>query len=159
MDVLAVLALAVMGVGLVGTVLPGLPGVLIVFAAATGYAVVSGFAEFGPVWLLLMGIIAAGATVFDFIAAPAVARRFGASKWGLLGATAGLIVGLILGGPLGALLGPLVGAVGAELVFGKAIHQALRSGLGTAVGFVAAMIVDVTAALTIIGLFLVLVLL
>ena len=157
MDGLAAVALALMAVGLVGTVIPGLPGVLLVFGAAAAYAVLSGFDEFGPGWLALMGAIAAAATAIDFVAAPAVARRFGASKWGALGAVAGLLVGLLVGGPVGALVGPLLGAVIAELLFGRTVREAMRSGLGTAVGFVVAMIVDVTAALMIIGLFVVLV--
>jgi uncharacterized protein YqgC (DUF456 family) len=131
--------------------------VLLVFGAALFYSLLSGFEEFGVGWLALMGAIAVAATAFDLIAAPAVARRFGASRWGVLGALAGLVVGLLAGGPLGALVGPLIGAVVAELVFNRDIQKALRSGLGTAVGFVAAMVVDFTAALTIIALFVVLV--
>lgn len=158
MDALALIALAVMAVGLAGTVIPGMPSVLLVFAAAAVYALVTRFAEFGVGWLLLMAVIAAAASAVDFIAAPALARRFGASKWGVLGAVAGLIVGFIVGGPLGLLIGPLIGAVAAELVFGNTVRQSLRSGLGTAVGFLAAMVADVTAALLIMALFAVLVL-
>lgn len=157
MDGLALVALLVMVLGLAGAVIPGLPGVLLVFAAAAGYAMLDGFEDFGAGWLVLMGVITAAATALDFIAQPAVARRFGASKWGLIGAVAGLVVGFVVGGPLGALLGPLIGAVLLELLFGRTVRQAFRSGLGTAVGFVAAVVVDLTAALTIIGIFVVLV--
>ena len=153
---MALVALLVMAVGLAGTVIPGIPGVLLVFAGVAGYGMLDGFEEFGAGWLVLMGAIAAGATAFDFIAQPAVARRFGASKWGLIGAVAGMIVGLIVGGPVGALLGPLVGAVALELVFGRTVRDALRSGLGTTVGFFTAMVVDMTAGLIIIGIFVVL---
>ncbi|MFN8558221.1 MAG: DUF456 family protein [Dehalococcoidia bacterium] len=136
-------------VGLVGTVIPGLPGVLLVFAAAAVYAVATGFAAFGPVWLVVMGLVAAAATAFDFIAQPALARRFGASKWGVIGA----------GWPHRRLCRrrpdlfhprPLAGAVLLELLFGRTMRAALRSGLGTAVGFVASVVVDATAALVMI---------
>ncbi len=157
MDGAALVALLVMVVGLAGAVIPGLPGVLLVFAAAAGYALVDGFEAFGAGWLLVMGVIAVAATVFDVIAQPAVARRFGASKWGVIGAIAGLIAGFVAGGPVGAVLGPLAGAVVFELLFGQTMRQAFRSGLGTAAGFVAAIVVDVTAGLVIIGLFIVLV--
>lgn len=146
-----------MALGLAGTVVPGIPGVLLVFGAAALYGIVSDFKAFSPLWLLPMGAIAATATAIDFIAAPAVARRFGASKWGLIGATVGMIVGLVAGGPLGALIGPLIGAVALELIFGRTLRGAFRSGLGTAVGFVFSLAVDITAALLIIALFLVLV--
>ncbi len=157
MDGIALVALLVMAVGLAGTVIPGIPGVLLVFAGAAGYGILDGFEEFSGGWLVLMGAIAAGATAFDFIAQPAFARRFGASKWGLIGATAGLIVGIIAGGPFGALIGPLVGAFALELIFGRTLRGAVRSGLGTAVGFVVSLAIDVTACLLIIGLFLALV--
>ena len=157
MDALAITALLVMALGLAGIVIPGIPGVLVVFGGAVFYAVVSRFDEFGWPWLALMGAIAAGATAFDLIAAPAVARRFGASKWGVIGAIIGLVVGFFVGGPLGAILGPLLGAAALELVFGRDIRRALKSGLGTAAGYVAALIVDALACITIIVLFVVLV--
>jgi uncharacterized protein YqgC (DUF456 family) len=158
MDVLALIALAVMAVGLAGTVIPGLPGVLLVFGAAAVYALVNRFQEFGIGWLLLMGAIAAAATAVDIVAQPAVARRFGASGWGVLGALVGLVAGLLIGGPVGMLIGPLVGAVGAELLFGRTLRQALKSGAGTVVGFLLAFVVDAGAALTIMALFIALVL-
>jgi hypothetical protein len=106
-----------------------------------------------------MGAIAAGATAFDLVAAPAVARRFGASKWGVIGAIIGLIVGFFVGGPLGAILGPFVGAAALELIFGRSIRRALKSGLATAVGYVAALVVDAAACIAIIVLFAALVIL
>jgi uncharacterized protein YqgC (DUF456 family) len=157
MSALAVAALCLMLLGLAGIVIPGIPAVLLVFGAAAIYALVSGFDEFGIGWLALMGVIAAAATAFDIIAAPAVARRFGASKWGVIGAIVGLIAGFLVGGPFGAILGPLVGAVAFEAIFGQSIRQAFRSGLGTAVGYVASLAVDATACLAIIALFVVLV--
>ena len=65
--------------------------------------------------------------------------------------------GFFVGGPLGAILGPFVGAVALEAIFGQTIRQALKSGLGTAVGFVASLVVDATACIVIIALFIVLV--
>lgn len=158
MNALAVAALCLMLLGLVGIVIPGIPGVLLVFGAALVYALISRFDEFGIGWLALMGLIAAAATAFDFIAGPAVARRFGASKWGVLGAIAGLIAGFFVGGPVGAIVGPFVGAVAFEAIFGQTVRQALRSGLGTAVGYAASLVVDATACILIITLFVVLVL-
>lgn len=150
-------ALAVMTAGVVGAVIPGVPGVLIVFAAAVIYSIGTGFEAFHPLWLVPMLLIAVAATVIDFLASPAVARRFGASKWGVIGATVGVVAGLILGGPLGALIGPLIGAVAFELIFGQTVRQAFRSGLGTALGFLAGLAVEVAGSLAIMLLFLVLV--
>jgi len=158
MDLLALMALAVMAVGLAGIVIPGVPGVLLIFVTAALYGLANRFAAFSPLWLLPMAGIAALATAVDFLAAPAVARRFGASKWGAIGAVVGLIAGFIFGGPFGAIFGPLVGAVAFELLFGRTVRAAFRSGLGTLAGYALAMAVDFSAALTLIALFVVLVL-
>lgn len=157
MDSFAIAALMMMALGLAGIVIPGIPGVLLVFGAALLYSIVGRFEAFGVGWLLFMGAIAAGATAFDLIAAPTVARRFGASKWGIIGAIVGLVAGLFIGGPLGAIVGPFVGAVALELIFGRDIRRAFKSGIGTAVGYVLSLVVDATACLVIIALFVVLV--
>ena len=157
MSPLAIATLCLMLLGLVGLIIPGIPGVLLVFGAAAIFSLLSRFDEFGFGWLALMGLIAAAATAFDIVAAPTVARKFGASKWGVIGAIAGLIAGFFVGGPVGAILGPFIGAVALEAIFGQTIRQALKSGLGTAVGFVASLVVDATACLVIIALFIVLV--
>jgi uncharacterized protein len=159
MDYLAIAALLIMALGLAGIVIPGIPGVLVVFGGALFYSLLSGFREFNAGWLVFMGAIAAGATAFDLVAAPAVARRFGASKWGVIGAIVGLVAGFFVGGPLGAILGPFIGAAALELVFGRDIRRAFQSGLGTAVGYVASLLVDAAACITIILLFAALVIL
>jgi len=157
MDSFAIVALLLMALGFAGIVIPGIPGVLLVFGAALLYAFVSHFSEFGVGWLFLMGAIAAGATAFDLVAAPAVARRFGASKWGVIGAIVGLVAGFFVGGPLGAIVGPLIGATTLELLFGRNLRRAFQSGLGTAVGYAASLVIDATACLLIIALFVALV--
>src|SRR5262245_44255602 len=132
MDSLAIAALLMMVLGLTGIVIPGIPGVLLVFGASLFYSLISRFEEFGVGWLLFMAAVAAAATAFDLVASPAVARRFGASKWGVIGAIIGLVAGFFIGGPLGAVIGPFVGAVALELIFGRDIRRALQSGVGTA---------------------------
>ena len=106
--------LLVMFLGLVGSVLPGLPGVPLIFAAVLVYAYVTGFEVVGALVLVLLGLLALLAFVADLLFTTYGARRFGASNWGTIGGAIGGLVGALLGAlffGVGALFGLLVGSV------------------------------------------------
>src|ERR687898_1639871 len=92
------ITLLVMLVGLVGSALPGLPDVPLIFISALVYAIVTDFEVVGGLTIALLGVFAAIALVLDFAATAYGARRFGASNWG----TAGGAIGGIVGAPGGA---------------------------------------------------------
>src|SRR5215217_2886508 len=75
------ITLIVMLVGLAGSVLPGLPGVPLIFISALVYAIVTDFEVVGGLTIVLLGVFAAIALVLDFVATAYGARRFGASNW------------------------------------------------------------------------------
>ncbi len=108
------ITLLIMLVGLLGSVLPGLPGVPLIFAAALVYAYVTDFEVVGALVLVLLGLFALLAFVADFLSTAYGARRFGASNWGTAGGAIGGLVGA-LGGTLffgvGALFGLLAGTI------------------------------------------------
>src|SRR3712207_3653088 len=104
------ITLVVMLVGLAGSVLPGLPGVPLIFLSALVYAFLTDFEFVGGITTGLLGLFAAIALVADFAATTYGARRFGASNWG----TAGGVIGGIVGGLAGALffgIGALFGLI------------------------------------------------
>ena len=114
-ELLLWITLLVMLVGLGGSVLPGLPGVPLIFISALVYAILTGFEYVGAPVVALLGSFAAIALVADLIATTYGARRFGASNWGTLGGAAGGIVGALIGAlffGIGALLGLILGAIG-----------------------------------------------
>jgi uncharacterized protein YqgC (DUF456 family) len=109
------ITLLVMLAGLAGSVLPGLPGVPLIFISGLVYAVVTGFEVVGGLTVALLGLFAALALVLDFVATAYGARRFGASNWGTAGGAIGGIVGALIGAlflGIGALFGLLAGTVG-----------------------------------------------
>ena len=109
------ITLLVMLVGLGGSVLPGLPGVPLIFISALVYAILTDFEYVGVLVVVLLGSFAAIAFVADFIATTYGARRFGASNWGTVGGAIGGIVGALLGAlffGIGALLGLILGTIG-----------------------------------------------
>src|SRR3712207_1322676 len=102
-------------VGLGGSVLPGLPGVPLIFISALVYAILTDFEYVGTLVVALLGLFAVIAFVADFVATTYGARRFGASNWGTVGGSIGGIVGALAGVlffGIGALLGLILGTIG-----------------------------------------------
>ena len=121
--------------GLAGAILPVLPGPPISFVAILLLEFTERY-DFPTEFLVICGAIAAIVTVLDYVIPVWGTKRFGGSTAGVRGSTIGLILGLIFFPPLGIIIGPFVGAVIAELIYNSDDFQkALRSGLGSLVGF------------------------
>ncbi len=124
--------LLVMFLGLLGSVLPGLPGVPLIFAAVLVYAYVTGFEVVGALVLVLLGFFALLAFIADLLFTAYGARRFGASNWGTIGGAIGGLVGALLGAlffGVGALFGLLVGSV-AGVFAGEYLRRRERTSSG-----------------------------
>jgi len=147
-----VLAVVLVVIGLAGTVLPVIPGALLVFAGLFLAAWADGFARVGAMGLVIIGILGALSFVADFVASLMGAKRVGASPQALFGAALGGGVGLFFGLP-GMVLGPFVGAVGGEFLARRRLVQAGKVGLGTWLGLVAAAVVKVIIAFMMIATF------
>jgi uncharacterized protein YqgC (DUF456 family) len=135
-------------VGLVGCVVPALPGHLFILLAAVGYRLMVGTSA-GIAWwgfgilVLLMAI----SQIFEMVSGSLGSRWFGGTKWGALGALVGGIVGLFFL-PFGLLLGPLIGAFGFERLFAKKeIRESAVSGVGSMVGTLVGIVVKVMVGL------------
>ena len=112
-----ILAAILIIVGIIGTILPALPGVPLVFAGMLVAAWADGFQHVGLWTLIGLGVLTIIAVAVDFLAGLAGAKRVGASRLALIGAAIGTIVGIFFGIP-GLLLGPFLGALIGELVAG-----------------------------------------
>jgi uncharacterized protein YqgC (DUF456 family) len=111
---LLALTLVMMFVGLLGSVLPGLPGVTLIFLSALVYAIITDFQTVGAAILVVLFVFAALAFVTDFVATSYGARRFGASNWGTVGGALGGIVGALAGlifAGIGSLFGLIAGTI------------------------------------------------
>jgi hypothetical protein len=150
---LYVVAAVIVAVGLAGTVLPVIPGVLLVFCGLFVAAWADGYAHVGWVALTLIGALGALGFAADLLAAALGAKGAGASPQALLGAVAGGIVGLFLGIP-GLILGPFLGAVGGEMLARGGLAKAGRVGLATWLGLVVGAVLKVTIAFLMIAIFL-----
>ena len=150
--VLWILAVGLVLTGIVGTVLPGLPGAVLVFAGLALAAWIDGFARVGLGTLAGLVALTLAAYALDFVATAVGARRFGTSWWGVLGAVAGTVVGLFFG-LVGLLMGPFLGAFAAELMARRDVRQAGRAGLGAWLGLLLGTAGRLGLVLAMIGIF------
>ena len=147
--------LLLMAIGLVGTVLPVVPGSLIIFAAAVLHRAMLGPARsVGWPSLVLLALLVLASYAIDFLGGWLGARRCGATRWGMLGAFFGAIVGVFFGLP-GLLLGPVIGALTGEVLGGKRLVDAGRAGWGALLGNLAGMLGKIAIALAMISWFLI----
>jgi uncharacterized protein YqgC (DUF456 family) len=156
------LLLVVMGIGIVGAVVPGIPGTILILAAIVAWGMISGFANLGvPLTVAIVALIANMG--IDFLAAYLGAKQAGASRWGQIGAMVGLLLGVFgllpalpIGGPLlGLLLGPLLGAIVGEYLYRKNMGLAIRAGFGIVVGTLIGNLIQGLLAVVVVIVFLV----
>ncbi|HEX5067985.1 MAG TPA: DUF456 domain-containing protein [Myxococcota bacterium] len=150
---LLVLAGVLVVVGLVGTVLPAIPGVPLIFVGLFLAAWAEGFQYVGAWTLVILGALALLGYGVDFVAGAFGARKFGASRLAVIGAMIGTVVGLFLGIP-GILVGPFVGAAAGELVARRDVIQAGRAGFGTWLGLVVGAAVKIAISFSMVAVFL-----
>lgn len=138
--------------GIVGTVLPALPGLPLVFAGMLLAAWAGNFQEVGWVPLLVLGLLTLLSLGIDFLATSMGAKRVGASKLAVAGAVLGTFAGLFFG-PVGLFAGPFVGALGGELIHGREVRKAAKVGFGTWLGIVFGIVLKLGLAFAMVGLF------
>jgi uncharacterized protein YqgC (DUF456 family) len=139
--------------GLVGSLLPAMPGVVLILAGAAVHAVATGFDPLGPGRLTILALLTILAYALDYVAGALGVKRFGGSGWAVAGAVAGALVGMFLGLP-GLLLGPMLGALAAEYLYTRRLNTSARAAIGTVVGLLVGAVAKIGLGLTMIALFL-----
>ncbi|MDB6164241.1 MAG: hypothetical protein JWL98_1673 [Xanthomonadaceae bacterium] len=152
-----ILAGLLMLAGIVGIVLPALPGLPLVFAGMLLAAWAGGFEKVGAGTLVALGLLTLLSMAVDFLAATLGARRAGASRLAIVGAMIGTLAGAFFG-PVGLFVGPFVGALGGELMHGRRLDaagmgQATRVGFATWLGLALGIALKLMLALAMVGLF------
>lgn len=147
-----ILCAALIVAGLAGTVLPVLPGTVLVWGGIVLGAWIDDFQRVGTTTLVVVTVLAALAWVLDYVAGLLGARKAGASRQALLGAAIGTVVGLFMG-VVGVLFMPLVGAALGEYLAQKDQHRAVRVGVATWLGIMVGLLAKVVLAFIMVGLF------
>ncbi|GAB1538401.1 hypothetical protein NUACC21_10610 [Scytonema sp. NUACC21] len=144
MQIIYLLLIALMLVGIVGAVVPALPGASLILIGIIIWGFISGSLAAIKIPLIVTIIVLLLSIGIDFLAGYIGAQQAGASKWGQIGAFVGLVLGFLgllpalpLGGPLlGMLFGPLVGAIIGEYLYRRDLLLATKAGIGIVVGTV-----------------------
>lgn len=136
MDTLLIIAAILCGViGIIGSVVPILPGATISFVGLI-CAYLTDDSTISQTTLWVWGIITAIICIVDYILPGYFSKVFGASKAGIMGATIGVFVGLFMG-PIGIILGPFLGAVAGErLNQNRSLGEAIKVGFGSLISFI-----------------------
>jgi uncharacterized protein YqgC (DUF456 family) len=149
-----VVAVALIAVGVVGTVLPALPGAILVFAGIALAAWIDDFARISGWTLVLLGVMTALAWAIDFAAAAMGARKVGASRYAIVGAALGTIAGIFTGF-VGLLFMPLVGAAIGEFAAQRDVARAGKVGVATWIGLLVGTALKVAIVFAMVGVFVV----
>lgn len=130
---LIILAFACIIIGIIGSVLPVLPGVPLSY----GGILILHFTDkvqFTTEFLIFWAVIVIIVQLLDYYVPIWGTKKFGGSKRGIWGCAVGMVVGLFFG-PWGIVLGPFVGAIVGELSGGKQTQEAIKAGFGSFMGF------------------------
>jgi uncharacterized protein YqgC (DUF456 family) len=134
------ITIVLFAVGLIGTVLPVLPGTTIILAGAVIHRVMLGPEKSIGWWGIVILVLLTLATYsLDFLSGYFGAKYFGATKWGMFGAVLGALIGIFFG-IIGLFVGPVVGAIAGEFIAGKRMIDAGWAGWGSLLGNLAGMI-------------------
>ena len=131
---LIVIGLILAIAGMVGCILPVIPGPILSFAALLLLSWVKNWQTFSQTFLIVMAMLTALLIILDYVAPALGAKKYGASRYGLWGSAIGMITGIFFIPPWGMIGGAFVGAMVGELASGKSGRKALRAGWGILIG-------------------------
>lgn len=151
------LAVVMVALGLLGTVLPAIPGLPLIFGGMLLAAWAGDFQQIGIATIVVLGVLTLLSLAIDFWATAVGAKRVGASGKAVAGAVLGTVAGLFFG-PVGLFAGPFAGALTGELLHRRRLGRgdlghAARVGFGTWLGIVLGVVLKLTLAFAMIGLF------
>jgi uncharacterized protein YqgC (DUF456 family) len=149
---LYIIAAALIVVGLIGAIVPALPGIPLIFGGIWLIAGVDHYHHLGLWWLLIIAGVGSVGVTLDLFAGALGARRAGASKQAVWGALAGTVIGVFFGLP-GLLLGAFSGAVLGELSAGNSMLRSAHVGVSAWVGLIFGSIIKLVSSLTMVVLF------
>jgi len=149
--ILAIISTILVLVGLVGTILPFIPGVPIAWLGLFIFAIGTGFKRISLITAIVFFIAMLLTFAVDFFAPMLGAKKNKASIWGIVGASIGALLGVITLGLWGIIVGPFLGALLGEIISGREHGQALKIAFGTLIGVIVGNLLKIIVVLTMLG--------
>jgi hypothetical protein len=142
-----IIAIALFTIGIMGTILPALPGAPLIWLGMFIYGLMVKFTNLPWTFYLGQGIAVLLIFLLDYLAGVWGVRYYGGSKTAAWGSILGGILGIFVFGPFGLIVGPFIGAVGGELYHRRPLEKAFRVGFGTLLGFLGGTALKITIEL------------
>jgi uncharacterized protein YqgC (DUF456 family) len=120
--------------GIIGCLLPVIPGPAISFLSLILLSYARDWQAFSPTFLVIVGILTVILFCIDYVMPARGAKKYGASKWGVAGSVVGMLAGMLFFPPWGLFAGAFLGAIAGEIAVRKGGSDALRAGWGVFVG-------------------------
>ena len=131
-----ILCLVLLFLGILGTFLPVLPGLLLSLCGLLIYKYGTD-ADLSMIYIWAFGILTAVSVVLSYVIPAKTNQKYGGTRWGSIGSIIGTIIGMFLPIPLGFLIGMFAGVFIGELLHdSKDMNKALKSTKGAFIGFI-----------------------
>jgi uncharacterized protein YqgC (DUF456 family) len=148
--------------GLIGAVVPVLPGSLLIWLGAFAWANANGFRALGWPTLIVLGVMVVITWGSDLALTTLISRKAGASRLAVVGAIIGGVVGGLLltsvfpfvGTILGGIAGAVIGIIAVEYLSRRNLRVALKAASGYILGYLASAVLQLTLCLLMIAIFL-----
>lgn len=153
--IIKLIFLLIMLIGVLGVFIPVIPGSPLVYAVLL-IAKIFGYSEISWFWLLIFGFMTGIGLLMDYLIPVATTKKFGGSKYGIIGLIIGFILGIIFSpfGYFSIILAPFLGALTGELIYDRKNHKrALKAAGGSVVGFMISTFYGLLISLTMIALY------
>lgn len=145
---LVIIGIVILIIGFVGCFVPVLPGPPLAYISLL-------LLQIGPVvpfslkFMIIMALVVAGVTFIDYLIPAVGAKRWGGSRYGIVGALIGVVVGLFVFPPFGFIIFPLLGALVGEILNGANTNKAFKAAFGTFVGLLFGMVLKLSTTVVI----------
>ena len=150
-----IIAIIFFFIGFLGLIIPIVPDLIVIWLGVLIYALGTRFSQIPLTTVILLGVLSGSTFIIDYLATVLGAKRYGASKNGIVGGIIGGIMGLIVLPPLGFVIGMLAGISFVEVVLlRRGTASAIKVGKGALIGFTLGFLTKVIIAGVIIGVFL-----
>ena len=136
--------------GVLGTIVPLLPGAALILVGMLLYGFLTGFEGLGLTFFILQGLAVLLVWGIDYLATAMGTRYSGGSRGAVWGAALGLLLGIVTLGPAGIIFGPFIGAYLGEMLSGTPTDKALRSSMGALVGLLGGLVLKLIIELAMI---------
>jgi uncharacterized protein len=151
---LAITIIVLFGMGLIGTLVPGVPGIGLIYVGVLLYAFFDNFTAISVPTVVALGILTMLASVAQYIGSVWATKYAGAKAKALTGTFLGSIAGT-LGGPFGIIIGGFLGALVGALLEKSTPYMAFKIALISVIGIISGSLIQFFLAIVLIISFLI----